>query len=267
MKNMPVIELIKERKSVRSYTGEPLSQEIINCINKYTRELSPPFGAAARIELISAQTDNQPTKLGTYGVISGATNFMLLICKDGFMSEVGAGYMFEQLVLYCTELGLGTCWLGGTLNRKDFLEQVTIEKDEKLTVISPVGYKKEKRRLIDSMMRAVAGSDNRKPFDSIFFKDNFDTPLDKAEAGNYLVPLEMVRLAPSASNKQPWRIIMKDGVFHFYHHVGSFSTNDIGIALCHFELTCRELGLTGRYEIMPDIPSQNGTNYVMSWVL
>ncbi len=28
--------------------------------------------------------------------------------------------------------------------------------------------------------------------------------------------LEMVRWAPSAVNKQPWRIVYKDGTYHFY---------------------------------------------------
>lgn len=34
-------------------------------------------------------------------------------------------------------------------------------------------------------------------------------PLEKEEAGNYEAALEMVRIAPSASNKQPWRILKK----------------------------------------------------------
>ena len=31
-----------------------------------------------------------------------------------------------------------------------------------------------------------------------------------------MTPLEMVRLGPSASNKQPWRIVRKDGFYHFF---------------------------------------------------
>lgn len=264
---MSVIELIRKRKSVRSFTGEPLSKEHVDSINKYIERINPPFGIKAEIRLISAKTGDQPVKLGTYGVISGATDFLLLIGKNDFMSEVGAGYMFEQVVLYCTELGLGTCWLGGTLKRDDFLKQVQLSEDENLIVISPVGYRREKRTLLESVMRVGAGSDKRKPFDSLFFNNTYGVPLTEKDAGNYSIPLEMVRLAPSGSNKQPWRIVKEDGFFHFYYQTGRFSVNDIGIALCHFELTCNELGLEGHLERMSGISVPNDIEYAMSWVV
>jgi len=248
---MSVIELIKERKSVRSYTGQPLNKEHIDSINKYIEQLNTPFGTKARIQLIRAKTGGQPIKLGTYGIISGATDFLLLISEKGLIAEIGAGYIFEQAVLYCTELGLGTCWLGRTLKRNDFLEQIQLFDKEELIVISPVGYKREKRTIVESIMRVGARSDKRKPFGSLFFNNTFETPLTEADADDYKTPLEMVRLGPSASNKQPWRVVMKDGAFHFYHHVGRFSVNDIGIALCHFKLTCIELDLKGHFERYP----------------
>lgn len=263
---MSIIELIKERKSVRSFTGKPLSKKHGDNIVKYIEQLHPPFGIKARIQLIRAKVGDQPIKLGTYGVISGATDFLLLIGERGLMPEVGAGYMFEQVILYCTELGLGTCWLGGTLKRNDFLKQVQLSDNEELIVISPVGYKREKKTFVESIMRAGAGSDKRKPFGSLFFNTTFETPLTETDASDYKTPLEMVRIAPSASNKQPWRIVMKDGAFHFYHHVGRFSVNDIGIALCHFELTCNELDLKGHFERIPDISAPNNLEYAISWI-
>ena len=261
-----ITETIKERKSVRSYTGEPLSTELKQDIINYINQLVLPFGTKARIKLISTSIDNQPLKLGTYGVISGAKDFLLLLSEKGLMQEVGAGYMFEQVVLHCTQLGLGTCWLGGTVKRTDFLAQIKAENNEELIVISPVGYKREKKTLVDSIFRAGAGSDKRKPFGALFFKDNFATPLTEAAAGNYETPLQMLRLAPSASNKQPWRVVLQNNIFHFYCSAGHFSTNDVGIALCHFELTCQELGLKGNFETRTNTPSQKGIEYVISWI-
>lgn len=264
---MSVIELIKIRKSVRSFTEKPLSKEHTDGINKYIEQLIPPFEVKARIRLVGAKTGDKPVKLGTYGVISGATDFLILIGEKGLLPEAGAGYMFEQAILYCTGLGLGTCWLGGTLKRDDFLKQIRLSEKEELIAISPVGYKREKRTLVESIMRAGAGSDKRRPFGALFFYGNFENPLQETVAGDYNIPLEMVRLAPSASNKQPWRVVMKNGAFHFYHRTGRFSRNDIGIALCHFELTCNELGLKGHFERMSDIQSANDTEYVMSWMI
>lgn len=49
-----------------------------------------------------------------------------------------------------------------------------------------------------------------------FFEDDFDHPLDRSDAGAWEKPLEMVRWAPSATNKQPWRVIVEGGRAHFF---------------------------------------------------
>ena len=69
-----------------------------------------------------------------------------------------------------------------------------------------------------------------------------------------------VRQGPSASNKQPWRILKSADRFHLYlqrtrgyrnvftrmAQVDDMQRIDMGIAMCHFELTARELGLSGK---------------------
>lgn len=54
--------------------------------------------------------------------------------------EESLGYVFEKIVLYITSLGLGTCWLGGSFNKADFEKAITLEEDEFIPVISPMGY-------------------------------------------------------------------------------------------------------------------------------
>ena len=224
-----------------------------------------PKGPKVRIELVSRQSEGKAVKLGTYGIISGATDFLLLVVEPTPLAEMGGGYMFEQVVLHATELGIGTCWLGGTFNRSQFKEVGLLRGDERLTIVSPVGYSAASRTLRDRLLRASAGSDARKSFGELFFNGAFQIPLAEAEAGPYKIPLEMVRLAPSAGNKQPWRVILKDGACHFYYRPGSFATNDIGIALCHFELTCQAMGLKGSFTQLTNRPEVAGLSYAMSW--
>jgi hypothetical protein len=79
----------------------------------------------------------------------------------------------------------------------------------------------------------------------------------------------MVRLGPSASNHQPWRVVKEGKNWHFYlkrtpgynerllvklSGTADLQRIDMGIAMCHFDLTARELGLTGQWvEEEPDI--------------
>ena len=80
---------------------------------------------------------------------------------------------------------------------------------------------------------------------------NLDTPLSGAKQEEIADLIEMVRWAPSAVNKQPWRIIAADGRYHFYEKkdkgyvsdaAGDLQKIDVGIALCHFVMGLEERG-------------------------
>ena len=92
-------------------------------------------------------------------------------------------------------------------------------------------------------------------------------------AGRYREALELVRPAPSAVNKQPWRIVEQDGRFHFYlkrslpaAEKGDVQKLDIGIALAHFVLALEAQGITGTVtESDPGIAHDGETEYILTW--
>jgi hypothetical protein len=269
---MTIIEAIEKRKSIRNYTGEPLRKEDIALITDYIAGLQTPFGAPpVRIGLIHANQSAGRIKLGTYGFIGGATDFLTLVYGKGSsfpLMEEAAAYIFEQVVLFCTGLGLGTCWLGGSFSRKDFSEPAHLQPDEVLRIVSPVGYINPKIRFSEILLGQTGKHGSRKPFESLFFHGNFHTPLSQEAAGVYAKPLEMVRIAPSANNQQTWRIVLDGKALHFYQHVSiiGFNAIDLGIALCHFEQTCKELTIDGKFEVLDNAPEKKGEKYVVSWV-
>ena len=265
---MKVIETIQKRRSVRTYSDESLSNEHVTQIKQYIDQLQAPFGIKARIELILQHSNEKPIKLGTYGWIDGACDYLALVFEDAPFAETAAAYMFEQAILYCTSLGLGTCWLGGSFSRSDFKKQIKLQKNEKLRIVSPVGYASDRKRFLEKyIVNAEKNHSSRKPFGSLFFDKNFETPLTETNAGLFSIPLEMVHLSPSANNKQEWRVLLEDNALHFYKKpYPMFDSFDIGIALCHFELSCKELGIEGKFEILKDFPVNNEIKYVISWI-
>ena len=266
---MKIIETIQKRRSVRTYTGEPLRTEHITQIKQFIGRLHAPFGIKARIEPIHTYTDEEPINLGTYGWVKGACDFLALIYEDAPFAETAAAYMFEEVILFCTDLGLGTCWLGGSFSRSDFKKQIQLKPGEKLRIVSPVGYVGDRQRFLEKfIVRADNKHASRKPFGELFFDGNFYNPLTETAAGHYLTPLEMVRLAPSANNKQEWRVLLVDKALHFYKKPYiRFDSIDMGIALCHFELSCKELGIKGRFELLETFPAaRDPIEYVISWL-
>ncbi|MCU0286713.1 MAG: nitroreductase family protein [Acidobacteria bacterium] len=283
--NKPLIEIIKQRSSWRSYREQPLDEFIKKQLKDFMGKINVgPFGSSARFSLVAANPgDNETLKgLGTYGFIRGAQAFVIGAIKHSEKSLEDYGYLMEQVILFATSLGLGTCWLGGSFNKSNFSKKINADENEIVPAVSPVGYITEKRGLIDRVVRWGAGSKMRFSWETLFFHINFNNPLSTQNAGAYAASLEMVRLAPSASNKQPWRIVkeLEKSVFHFYlqrtpgylqsgekFNTADLQRLDMGIAMCHFELSARESGLNGKWKVMKpaNLELPEGTEYIVSW--
>jgi hypothetical protein len=196
-------------------------------------------------------------KLGTYGFIKGNKGFVAAVCLRDDESIIDLGYSFEKIIIDMTGLGLGTCWLGGTFNRESFMKFIDVKENELIAAVTPFGHGTDKKRMKEKAIRKMAGADNRKEWSEMFFKGDFGTELKPADAGNLAKAFEMVRIGPSASNKQPWRIVLDSGAAHFYLDFNpDYGGNkmgypmqklDIGIAMSHFELACVELGRAGKW--------------------
>lgn len=275
------VETIRQRISCRTYDGRPLDDETKVQLRAYFRENTRgPFGNALRFDLIDlTQAERSELKsLGTYGVIEGASLFIAGAVKKGSRAMEDYGYGMERNILVATALGLGTCWLGGTLNRAGFARKISLSPDELMPAVSPVGYSAAKRSRTDRVFRFMAKSDKRKSWDELFFDERRGNPLVRERAGACGQALESVRIGPSASNRQPWRIIREEEgkVFHFFlartpgygKITGEIRLQevDMGIALCHFELSARELGMTGGWKTINPGIDTGAWEYIVSWV-
>ncbi len=275
--NKPIRNVIQDRKSVRTYKETSLKKEDKEKLQSYAAEVKGPFEAPLRLVLLDNKDIEKASggKLGTYGVIKGASSYIAAatVNQDRAMEQLG--YCLEKVVLYAASLGIGTCWLGGTFKRSQFADQIKLQEKELLPIVTPIGYPAEKRGMVESLMRKVAGSDHRKSWEEIFFLEGFDRTLSKEVAGEFAEALEMVRLAPSASNKQPWRIVKQGSSFHFYlQHAKGYGTAmgfdmqkvDMGIAMSHFEMALAEAGIEGRWVTEGQVPpAKEDTEYIISW--
>jgi nitroreductase len=282
----PMVEIIKQRYSCRTYRPDPLDRDIRVKLADYAAGAQwGPLGSQARFELIAAsENDHKALKsLGTYGFIKGATGFIVGAIKESKYNLEDFGYLLEQIIIYATDLGLGTCWLGGTFTKSSFAKKVSAREGELVPGVASVGYIAKKPRRIESILKRNDGTDRRLPWDRLFFDGEFNTPLPHEGLRKLGKVLEMVRLSPSASNRQPWRLVREGSTWHFYLQrtpgyresplvrlttVADLQRIDMGIAMSHFELTAYELGLDGQWQNRdPEIERTDElTEYLVSWV-
>jgi nitroreductase len=274
-----MIEAINRRISVRTYAARPVEEDKKRQMAGLLQgDHRGPFGCTVRFALIDfSEMERKEIKtLGTYGTIRGARLYIVSAVTEAHGAMVDLGYCFEKVILMATSLGLGTCWMGGTFRRASFARRVGVSEGEVIPAVSPLGYAREKRSFMDVLFRRFAGSDERKPWEELFFDGVMGSPLSKGAAGSYATALECVRRAPSASNNQPWRIVRQDSdSFHFFvkrtpgydklMRAADLQLVDMGIALCHFELAARETGLAGRWEGAKPSLDAGSAEYVLSW--
>ena len=239
-----LLDVIKKRKSVRTFSPEPLEDAHRIHLESHLESIGEgPFRHVSRImDAPAADGNDEGQQIGTYGVIKGQQGYLVGICRPSRESLMDLGYNMQGAVLLLSSLGIGTCWLGGTFKRSDIKDYVDLEDDEGIAAVIPYGYPAEKARVIEGLMKKAAGSSKRRAFNELF------TVAEEADEGVFEC-LEAVRLAPSSMNNQPWRAVVDGRGIHLFMALpGRIRVEaglnmrylDIGIAMYHLEGVCKE---------------------------
>lgn len=254
---MDIMEIIKSRKSVRTFNGEKITDEDKENLINYTKTIENPYGIPVGFLFLDSSEYDLSSP-----VIEGEDFYIAAKVPRVEHCEEAFGYSFEKLVLYAWSIGISTTWIGGTLNRELFERAADTGDDEFMMIVTPVGYSSKTQSKVDANLRNMVKEDERLPFSELFFENDFKTPLE-VESNC----LEAVRWAPSAANRQPWRIVRQGEDYHFYlSHTIGYSSGvdwqvqkiDLGIAICHF--MCANGGKFCIDE--PEIETDDHTEYI-----
>lgn len=269
--NQSFSELIEKRKSIRIYKETSVEKEKIDEIKNFIKNIETPFDKYFRIELFDLQEEIVGEDFVSYGMIKGAKLYIGIAVKKEPFAYENLGFVFEKLILFVTSLGLGTCWFGGNLKGSSFEKAMNLKEEEIFPIMTPIGYGMDAYTLTEKIVKFAIGSNKRKDFAKLFFEDNFKKSLKMDKENPIVEALEMLRLAPSAINLQPWRVLKMDNTYHFYvvnpkKKDDNFYIQriDMGIGLAHFIMTLEEKNIKGQFvNSKPNIKSE--FDYVISW--
>ena len=138
------------------------------------------------------------------------------------------GYYGERIVLEAAALGLGTCWVAVTFNKKS--GSLDVKEDETIVCAIPVGYGAEEM----TASADVPDAPHRKTKSiSDFLGGNTDVP-DWVKAA-----VKAVQFAPTAMNNQRTGFSYVNGTISAQTKEGRLNMVDFGITKLHFELAAK----------------------------
>ena len=230
---MDKMQIIKTRKSVRTFDGQKITDEDKEKLLNYTKTIENPYNIPVEFLILDSEKYNLSSP-----VIEGEDTYIAAKVAKVDHCEEAYGYSFEKMILYAWSQGIGTTWVGGTLDRPLFEKAAATRDNEYMMIVTPIGYPSKTQSKVDSALRESVKGDERLPASKLFYEHDFSTPLDNSEDC-----LDAVRWAPSAANRQPWRIVKDDNDYHFFlEHTKGYPSGvgwdvqkiDMGIAICHF---------------------------------
>ena len=225
-------ETIRKRKSVRKYHMTALDTAALSTVKAQIAQLTPLFPDIRFTVSMAAKTK------GLFGIKAPCYLIFRSEQRDGAYENIG--FIGQQMDLFFSESGLGSCWLG---------------------MAKPLETEEGALPFVISM---AFGTPSEPPHRA--FSDFKRKPLSQIGEGTD-ERLEAARLAPSGMNAQNWYFIADNGHIHCYRGkpkspLGLMSVKlnsiDMGIALCHIMKESEFF----RYVKVPEAPIREGWIYM-----
>lgn len=228
---MDPIAILEKRRSVRAYTDEAVTEDILRTLRAEVSYINSHF-AGLRYQLVLDDADPFKGFDRSYGSFKNARNYLASVVDPSSPDAYErAGYAAEQFVTTAVLEGLGTCFVGGTYRKGSVKAQ--LRAGEKVLFIVLFGFPADKERLL---ARATASLFHLKKRD---WRDLFE-PRDELDRNLKSFPelesgLKAVMAAPSSMNKRPVRLRVQDGVLEAgVANPSVESLVDLGIAKYNF---------------------------------
>jgi len=226
-------EIIRKRKSIRKYDMATLDAATLEKVRTQIENVTPLYpGIRYSIEIVGS------TKRSMTGI--PAPHYLMFYSEEKEGANENIGFIGQQMDLFFSESGLGSCWLG--------MAKPQERETNALLFVICMAFGKPAEPLYRNLFEF-----NRKPL----------TEISKGADDR----LEAARLAPSAVNAQNRYFIAVDGKIHCYHKkpnpllglmLNRYGGIDMGIALCHIAMESESF----RFVKEADAPVRKGCVYM-----
>lgn len=209
---MELLELMKNRHSVRSYTDKKIEGEVKENLEAFIQQCNRE--GDLHMQLIVDEPECFSTMMAHYGKFSNVKNYIAVVGKKSADLDERCGYYGEKVVLHAQSLGLNTCWVALTFSKSKAVFKV--DGGEKLCLVIALGYGETAG--VSHKSKSVQDVSDAHEMPQWFKKG-----------------VEAALLAPTAMNQQKFTFHLDGNEVHAKAGLGFYSKIDLGIVKYHFE--------------------------------
>ena len=227
MKIEEYLSAMKKRCSRRKYINRTIDPKYVKQLEDNLTLYNKESGLNIKLVIGSgAELFNGFRK--SYGLFVGVQNYIAMIGSKELPDRMEkVGRFGEKIILEATAMGLSTCWVGTSYDKK--AAATLCSANDTLDCVIAIGYSDKKHSLKERMMEYGMHRQNK--------AKKTLTEAENPVPEWFKQGMDAVYLAPTARNLRPFVFKYKDG------QVTAFITNptetamiDLGIAKLHFEL-------------------------------
>jgi len=218
---MELLEAIKMRHSVRSYTDKKIEGEVLDRLRETIDECNKSSGLHIQLCLNepNAFAPNIITNMmARYGKFDNVKNYIALVGKKDDSLDEKCGYYGEKIVLKAQQLGLNTCWVAVTFNKGKSKNAISVKPGEKRLMVIAIGYGSTAG--VSHKMKSIEELSKVNGKMTAWFRNG----------------VEAAKLAPTAMNQQKFRFELAGDTIRLLPGSGMYTKVDAGIAKYHFEI-------------------------------
>lgn len=235
--------IIFKRKSIRKYDASPLDDDTLKVITDQIQNLIPLYNDI-KTEIKIVSTDDVKQRM-----MKKAPHYLAIFSetKKGYLTNVG--FMLQQMDLLFSANGIGSCWQGIPTLKADVMKS----SDNKFIILIAFGKPSV------PLYRDSTSEFKRKSIEKISAIEGVDELLEPA------------RLAPSATNSQPWFFKGNKNMIHVYSVKPNFIKSivaskyipiDVGIAIYHLKVSAEHFGKNVKIFFDEEENSPKGYKYI-----
>lgn len=234
-------EASKKRISCRAFEDRLIEEDVLEALEAHMQDLNAKYDLSFTL-IVSREAGKPAIKMAPAMFSGPVYAFAALVGGEDALSGEKIGYYGQDLVLTAEKLGLGTCWVASTYDRKSF--DLEVPEDQEIRAVIPMGYAPEKMPLKQQLIRAGIRRSDRKP------EEVLESGLTLDQVPAYVrMGIEAVLDGPSAVNGQPVNIVYDRGKVwaRLWKTEHGIQFLDLGIAKRQFEIGAAEAGTPGRF--------------------